>query len=73
MRHFERDGHDRRSIIGQSGLGHQDLVVAIGEPAEDFGRGLLAGEVEKELLDVLDLECALLKPILPNEVFHGHL
>ena len=73
VRHLERYGHDRRAIVGQSGLGHQDLVVAIGQPVDDFGRGLLAGEVEKELLDVLDLERALLKPILPNQVFHSHL
>ena len=73
MRDFERYGNDRRAIIGKSGLGHQDLVVAIDQPVDDLGRGLLAGEVEKVFLDVLDLERALLKPILPNQVFHSHL
>src|SRR6188472_604743 len=48
-------------------------MVAIGEPLDDFGRGLLAGEIEEELLDVLNLECTLLQGILFNEVFHGFI
>ena len=48
-------------------------MIAVDQPLDDFGGGLLAGEVEEELLDVLDLERALLKAVLPNQVFHGHL
>ena len=60
-------------IVGKRGLGHQDLMIAIRQPRDDLRRGLLAREIEEELLDVLNLERALLEPILPDEVFHGHL
>ena len=45
----------------------------MGEPLHDFRGVLLAGEVEEELLDVLDLECALLEGVLLDQVFGGHL
>ena len=48
-------------------------MIAVDEALDDLRGGLLAGEVEEELLDVLDLERALLEPILPNQIFHGHL
>ena len=47
-------------------------MVAIGQALHDFGSGLLAGEIEEELLDVLDLECALLEAVLLDQIFHGH-
>ena len=71
MRHLERHRHDHAGIVGQRGLGHQDLVIAIGQPLNDFGRRLLPRKIEEELLDVLDLERPLLERILLDEVFHG--
>ena len=46
-------------------------MVAIPQAANDLGRCLLAREVEEILLDVLDLERALLQAVLLYQVFHG--
>ena len=73
VRDLERHRHDRRAVVGKRGLGHQDLVIPIGQPPDDFAGVLLARKIEKELLDVLDLERALLERILPNQIFHWHL
>src|SRR5439155_769881 len=71
VRDLERDRHDRARVVGQRRLGHQDLMIAIGETLDHLGRGLLPGEVEKEFLDVLDFERALVQPVLLQEVFHN--
>src|SRR4051812_2135020 len=46
-------------------------MVAIREALHHLRRGLLAREIEEELLDVLDLECPLLEGVLFQLVFHG--
>ena len=71
VRHLERHRHHRPRIVGQRRLGHQDLMVAIVEAVDHLRGGLLAGEIEEELLDVLDLERSLLEAGLLQEVFHG--
>ena len=73
VRDLERDRHDGRAVVGKRRLGHQDLVIPIGQPPHDLAGVFLAREIEKELLDVLDLERSLLEPILPNQIFHWHL
>ena len=40
------------------------------QPADDLGGGLLARELAEELLDVLDLERALLEIVLGDVIFH---
>jgi len=68
---LERDGHNGGRIVGQRRLGHQDLVIAIGEAAHDLSRTLFAREVEEKLFDVLNFERALVKAVLADEIFHG--
>jgi hypothetical protein len=46
-------------------------VRAPGEAADDFRRGLLARKFAEKLLDVLNLERALLEIIVRDVVFHG--
>ena len=48
-------------------------MVAVAEALNDFGGGLLPGEIEEELLDVLDFERALLEAVLLEKIFHGCL
>ena len=48
-------------------------MVAIAEALDHFGGGLLPREIEEELLDVLDLERALLEAVLFEKIFHGCL
>ena len=71
MPHLERHGHDRAGVVGQRRLRHHDVVIAVGQAVDDLSRGLLAGEIEEELLDVLNLEGALLEAVLFQEVIHG--
>src|SRR5690242_1965481 len=71
MRDLERDWHDHAGIVGKRRLRHEDLVIAIGQPLNDFGRCLLPRKIEEELLDVLNLERSLLERILFDKVFHG--
>ena len=49
----------------------EDLMVSIPQALHDFCGGLLPGKVQEELLDVLNLEGALLERVLLEEVFHG--
>jgi len=71
MRDLERHRHHHAGIVGQRGLGHQNLMIAIGQPLDHFVGRLFSGKIEKELLDVLDLERSLLEAVLLDEVFHG--
>src|SRR5207237_894715 len=64
VRHLEGDRHDRARVVRQRRLRHQDLMIPIGKALHHFRSGLLAREVEEELLDVLNLERALLKSVL---------
>jgi hypothetical protein len=48
-------------------------VVPVPEPPDDFRSGLLAREVQEELLDVLNLEGPLLESVLFEKVFHRAL
>ena len=34
-------------VIGQRRLRHHDVMIAVGQTVDDLGRGLLAGEIEK--------------------------
>jgi hypothetical protein len=47
-------------------------VIPVGEALDDFHRRLLAREIEEELLDVLNLQRALLEPVLLDQIFDGH-
>src|SRR5215204_3825837 len=67
--HLERHWHDGSTIIGQRRFRHQDLMVAILQALHDLRGVLLPREIKKVFLDVLDLEGALLKPVLLDEVF----
>ena len=71
MRDLERHGNDGPRIAGQRGFRHQDLVIAVGEALDDFRGELLAREVEEILLDVLDLQRALMLPVLFDQIL-GH-
>ena len=70
VRDLEGNRHDRRWVVRERRLGHQDLMVAVGQPLHDFGCALLAREIEEELLDVLDFEGPLLEAVLANQIFH---
>lgn len=70
VRDLERHRHHHARVIGQRGLGHQNLVIAIGQPLDHFVGSLFSGKIEEELLDVLDLEGSLLEAVLLEEVFH---
>ncbi len=69
VRDLERDRHDRSRVVRQGRLRHEDLVITVAEALDHFRRGLLAGEVEEVLLDVLDLERSLMEPVLFDEIF----
>ena len=71
VRHLVRHGHDRRRVVGQRRLGHQDLELAALEPLDDLGRRLPLGKLVEELLDVPDLERALLEWVFPNQIVRG--
>src|SRR5262245_31085077 len=73
MRDLERYRNHHAGIVGQRGFRHENLMIAIREPLHDFVRGFLSGKIEKELLDVLNLERPLLKAVLLDEVFHGSI
>jgi hypothetical protein len=70
VRNLEGHRHNRRRIVGQRRFRHQDLVVAVGQPPNHFGCGLLARKIEEELLQVLDLERSLVERVLFNQIFH---
>ena len=72
MRHLEGHRHERAGLLGEGRFRHQDLMIAVGEPLNDFSRRLLAREIEEELLDVLNLQRALLESVLLDQVFNGH-
>ena len=73
MRHLERHGHEVAGLFRQPRFGHQNLMVAVRQPLHDLGGALLPRKVEEELLDVLNLERALLKPVLLDQILDGHL
>ena len=54
VRYLERDGSRHAWIVRERRFGHEDLVIPLGEPLDDFVRRFLAWEVQEELLDVLD-------------------
>ncbi len=57
-------------IVGERCVRQQDEVIAPVEPPDDFGGGFLARELAKELLDVLNLQRALLQIVLGDVIFH---
>src|SRR4029077_11654290 len=69
MRDFEGNRHHR--TIRQRRAGEQDEMGAALETADDLGRGLLARKFAEVLLDVLNLERALLELVLGDVIFHG--
>src|SRR5690606_23582052 len=72
VRDLERHRNDGTRIVGQRGLRHQDLMIAVGEPSDHFRGGLLARKIEEVFLDVLDLERSLVETVLLDQVFnHG--
>src|SRR5262245_16743706 len=71
VRDLERHRHDGSRIVGQRRVGEQDQVRAADQTAGDFRRGLLARELAEELLDVLNLERALLEIVLRDVILHG--
>ena len=46
-------------------------MIAIAQTGDDLCRRLLSWEIEKILLDVLDLQRPLVQPGLFDQVFHG--
>ena len=70
VRHLERHRHDRAGIVGQRRAREQNQVRAALQAPDDFGRGLLARKLAEELLDVLNLERALLEVVLGDVIFH---
>ena len=70
VHHLEGDRRDHPLVIGQARLGNQDEELAVPQPVDDLPRGLLAGELPEELLDVLDFERPGFKGVLLDQVFH---
>ena len=60
----------RTWVVGQGSDGHDNQVIAIGQTRGDLGGGLPAGKLAEELLDVLNLEGALLEPVMANQILH---
>ena len=66
VRHLVRHRHHRAVL--EARLRHQDLIFATLEPGHDLGRRLRRRELVEELLDVRDLERALLQRVLADEI-----
>jgi hypothetical protein len=52
--HLVRDRHDVGGVGRQGRFGHEQQVLPALEPPNDFGGGLLAGELAEEFFDVLN-------------------
>ena len=64
VRHFVRRGDDGAGIVREWRHRHQNKVVAVLQAPDDLGGGLPALVFAEELLDVLNLQRALLEWIL---------
>ena len=73
VRDLERHRHHAAWIVGQRRRREQNEVRPSLETAYDFRGGLLAGKLAEVLLDVLNLERALLEIVLRDVIFHGAL
>jgi hypothetical protein len=70
VRDLERHRDDGARVVGERCIRQQDEVSAPVEPPDDFGGGFLARELAEKLLDVLNLQRALLQILLSDVIFH---
>src|SRR5215471_3270800 len=71
MTDFVRHRHNGAGVGRQRRARDQNRMLAIGQPADNLRRGLLPRKLAEELLDVLNLEGALLQLVVGDEVFHS--
>src|SRR5262245_32801923 len=72
VRDLERHGHDGTRVVGERRVRHENQMRAALQARDDFRSRLLARKLAEVLLDVLNLQRALLERVLGNEIFHSN-